>query len=263
MTQILFPGDSYDTPSTPVGPLASLLPTATFFLRLLGIIRRSSLLARQQRYSGEDWAQSSLDTLRALEACGVQAHVRGMDVMNTLSGPCVFIANHMSTLETFVLPCFIQPRLNATFVVKQSLTTYPWFGAVLRARDPISVTRVNPRQDLVTVLEGGEERLRKGTSIIVFPQSTRSRAFNPEQFNSIGVKLARRAQVPIIPIALRTDAWGKNPLFKDIPSIRPEIPVNFRFGEPLMAEGNGKAEHAAICDFIAGNLREWNLPVVV
>ena len=56
------------------------------------------------------------------------------------------------------------------------------------------------------VLEGGKQRLQKGISIIVFPQTTRTVRFEPENFNSIGVKLAQRAKVPIIPLALRTDA---------------------------------------------------------
>jgi len=37
-----------------------------------------------------------------------------------LPSACVFIGNHMSILETFVLPCLIQPHRDVTFVVKES-----------------------------------------------------------------------------------------------------------------------------------------------
>ena len=36
------------------------------------------------------------------------------------------------------------------------------------------------------VLEGGAERLAAGTSLIVFPQTTRTADFDPSRFNSIG-----------------------------------------------------------------------------
>ena len=97
-------------------------------------------------------------------------------------------------------------------MVKESLLKYPFFGPVLGSREPIVVGRSNPREDLVAVLEGGEARLKQGRSVIVFPQSTRSSVFDPAHFNTIGVKLAKRAGVPVIPVALKTDAWGNGNL---------------------------------------------------
>jgi 1-acyl-sn-glycerol-3-phosphate acyltransferase len=128
---------------------------------------------------------------------------------------------------------------------------------VLKARDPVVVERKNPRADLAAVLEGGEARLRQGTSIVVFPQSTRSLSLDPALFNSIGVKLAKRAGAPVVPLALKTDAWGMGALIKDFGRISPLLPVRFAFGEPLSVTGNGKAEHAAVCAFIGEHLRNW------
>ncbi len=258
---IPFPGDSYDSPTMQRN--MPLFPTWAFFWKLMHIIYRDGVLAKQGLYTGEMWTKGSSDTLRALEESGGRVHVRGMDNLQKVPGPCIFIGNHMSTLETFVLPCFIQPRKNVTFVVKDTLTSYPAFGTVLRSRDPIIVARKNPRQDLAAVLEGGEERLSGGTSIIIFPQSTRSHTFNQEQFNSIGIKLAKRTGMPVVPLALRTDAWGIGPVVKDLGRIHPELPVHFRFGEPLTVTGNGKAEHAQLCEFIKTNLDEWSLPVAM
>lgn len=266
MTELLdpmpipFPGDLYDTPPGSATPFASRFPSLTFFWNILGIVRHDGILASQGRYDGLAWRQGSLKTLRLLEACGVSFHVEGMDNIDKVDGPCVFIGNHMSTLETFVLPVLIQARKDVTYVVKKSLLAYPWFGPVLRSRDPIAVSRVNPRQDLQAVLEGGEERLKKGLSVIVFPQSTRSLTLDPALFNSIGVKLARRAGTPVIPIALRTDAWGKGKILKDFGPISPALPVHISFGEPLSVTGNGKEEHARICAFIMEKLRQWNAP---
>ncbi len=223
-------------------------------------IRSEGVQAATGNYPGGQWAHASLRVLRALEETGCLITVDGMDNIDRAEGPCVFIGNHMSTLETMILPIFIQPRRDVTFVVKESLLKTPLFQHVLKSRDPIIVGRSNPRHDLTAVLEGGEERLKSGRSIIIFPQSTRSPKLVAEQFNSIGVKLARRAGVPVVPVALRTDAWGGwfGP-FKDFGPIRPEVPVHFTFGEPFMVEGNGKAEHAKVYEFIASHLKEWGL----
>ena len=109
-----------------------------------------------------------------------------------------------------MLPGIIRPHRAVTFVMKKSLVTLPFFGAVMRSRDPIVVGRTNPREDLTAVLEGGVERLKKGISIIVFPQSTRTPDFDPQHFNTIGVKLARKAGVPVVPAFLdyRTRTGG-------------------------------------------------------
>ncbi|MEJ2057088.1 MAG: lysophospholipid acyltransferase family protein, partial [Desulfofustis sp.] len=143
-----------------------------------------------------------------------------------------------------------------TYVIKQSLLEVPVFKQVMRALDPIAVTRTNPRQDLKIVLEQGAERLSRGLSIVIFPQTTRAE-FNPKQFSTIGVKLAKRAGVPIVPLALLTDAWENGRLFKDFGRIVPTRTARFAFGKPLVVEGKGNDEHQAVIEFIESHLARW------
>ena len=260
MSDIPFPGDAYETPEGGEALFSSLLPSFFFTWGVMNIIRHDGKLAVAGKYDGKEWSEGSRRTLRLLERCGVHFHVEGMDTIDRVDGPCVFIGNHMSTLETFVLPCLIQPRKPVTFVVKDSLLRYPWFGSVLHAREPVVVHRKNPREDLAAVLEGGVERLNRGVSVIVFPQSTRSYSLDTTLFNSIGIKLAKRAGLPVIPVALRTDAWKMGRFIKDFGGINVNAPVRFAFGEAMAVTGNGKAEHAAVCDFISGKLAEWSEP---
>jgi 1-acyl-sn-glycerol-3-phosphate acyltransferase len=135
--------------------------------------------------------------------------------------------------------------------------SYPIFGPILGTRKPIVVGRVNAREDLRTVLEEGQKRLSQNISVIIFPQTTRSPEFDAQKFNTLGVKLAKRASVPVIPVALKTDAWGIGRKFKDLGKICPIKPVRMCFGKPLDIKGSGKQNHNTIVEFISGKLEEW------
>jgi 1-acyl-sn-glycerol-3-phosphate acyltransferase len=257
----LVAGDTYETdPQRPRSLFSKIFlsPKFTFYPQFFCIVWVSSRKAKRVAYGDTEWAESSFDVMRALENIGVRIEITGMDNMRKFDGPAVFVGNHMSTLETMVLPCIIQPVKTTTFIVKKSLLTMPVFGHVMRSRDPIAVGRTNPRDDLKVVLEEGVRNLRSGRSIIVFPQSTRSVEFRPEEFNSLGIKLAARAGVPVVPVALKTDAWGNGRYVKEFGPVDRRKPVYFSFGEPMKVGGRGVEEHEKVIAFIREKLKKWN-----
>lgn len=240
-----------------LSPSPRAFPSLRFYARLAGILYRAGKKANHGVYSADDWVFSSEEVGRALESVGADIRIDGFEHVRGLDGPCVFVANHMSTMETFFLPCVIQPARDVTFVVKDSLLKYPCLGPVLRSREPLVVGRANPREDLAVVLDGGRRHLDAGRSVIIFPQGTRSPSVDEAQFSSLGVKLARKAGVPVLPVALKTDAWGTGSFIKDIGFIRPQLPIRFLFGAPLPVTGNGKEEHAAVVRFIQKTFDDW------
>lgn len=248
---------SYTTAPNSACWLSSQLPSASFYSRAFSIVFNAARMAKQDIFTDGDWAQSSFRIIRALEASGTQLQVNGMEHVTASHEPCVFIGNHMSTLETFILPTLIAPYRPVTFVIKQSLVDYPIFKHVMRSRNPIVVGRDNPREDLKTVLQQGCERLAQGTSVIVFPQTTRTTDFDPDQFNSIGIKLAKKAGVPIIPLALKTDAWGNGRRIKEFGPIDPKKTVHFQFGAPVDSQGNSRDVQTQLIEFIQHNLASW------
>lgn len=249
--------DHYLTHSEKASPLARLAPSLVFYPKFIGVVFQAAAKAKSGNYSYDIWGGDSLRVLRLLESIGVKFHVSGLENLEALDGPCVLVGNHMSIMETLVLPVLTLPFIKVTFVVKESLLTYPVFKHVMRSRNPVAVTRTNPRQDLKTVMSEGPERLGRGISIIVFPQTTRSTDFDPQHFGSIGTKLAKKAGVPIVPIALKTDAWKNGKYSKDFGKLCPEVPVRIAFGKPLHISGKGNEEHQQTVDFIVGKLREW------
>ncbi len=242
--------------------LARLLPSLYFYAIFLHTVFKYGLRAKRGDYDETDWYRSSVTVMRMLEEAGANIHITGLDVFAQLPGPCVIVANHMSTLETIILPGIIQPVKDFTFVVKRSIVEIPIFKHMMLSRDPIVVDRDNPREDLVRVLKEGAAHLAKGRSILVFPQTTRTNTFDPAHFNTIGIKLARQAGVPIVPVALRTDAWGIGKLFKEFGKIDVSLPVRFAFGQPLMVEGRGTNTHHAIIRFISSHLESWGCEVI-
>lgn len=247
----------YQTLPGSISPLNRCFPAMIFYYRFVGVVIRASITAKRGLYDGDAWSQSSLEIFRALEAVGVQFDITGLDHLQQLESACVVVANHMSVLETVILPILIQPSRPMTFIVKDSLMQYPVFKHVLAARHPIVVNRINPRQDFKTVMRQGTALLKRGISVVVFPQTTRARFLDPDKFNSLGTKLASRAKVPVLPLALLTDAWGTGRLVKEFGEIDRRKTVRFAFGPPLTIEARGSRQHQEVIRFICRKLDQW------
>lgn len=252
---------NYDNGQPRVGPVSRTLPTASFYARTCHIVLKSALQAKRGRFGDEQWYHASERMLRIFELGGCRIRIEGTENLAAVNGPFVLIGNHMSTAETFLLARMVLPFGRLTFVVKRSLVEYPVFKHIMRSRDPVVVGRENPREDLRAVMQGGQERLRAGIRVTVFPQRTRTVEFNRALFNTIGVKLARKAGVPVIPLALKTNAWSNGKRMKDYGPFLPGEPVCFSFGKPLDSSAGDKETHQAVVDFIEERLQAWGVPV--
>ena len=255
-----FDSYNYDTPDKEHLSLREriLLNNRFYFtLKYAFLVLRTRKEAVRKIYDTKAWAHSSFEIFRYIEKTGGKFHITGMENITKPVGPVLFISNHMSTLETMIFPGIIAPLREVTFVVKESLVKHPLFGDVMRSRNPIVVGRTDPRKDFEAVMDGGHELLKKGISIIIFPQSTRSLEFKPEEFNSLGIKLAKKAGVEVVPVAIKTDFWGNGKYIKELGPLDRHKPIHIKFGEPFGIKGNGKEENQRIIDFIQASLEEW------
>jgi 1-acyl-sn-glycerol-3-phosphate acyltransferase len=256
-----FPSDTYHTKAdTPRLFIDRLLMNSrlVFVFKYIMLVIKSRRIALKGLYDRQAWASSSNVSFKLIENCGGRFHMEGLDNIRKNEGPVVFVSNHMSTLETMVFPGIIAPMREVTFVVKDTLVKHPLFGPVMRARNPILVSRKNLREDFEAVMKKGQEFLSNGISIVIFPQSTRKVEFVPEEFNTLGVKLAAKSGVPVVPVAIKTDFWGNGNLVKDLGPIDRKKPIYIKFGTPISINGPVKDIHNQIIDFIRENLKKWN-----
>jgi len=255
-----FPSDTYFTPSYIRRRFFNRLIRnfrLFFIIRFLLLVFKTRRLAVKGKLDRQAWAISSHSVLNLIESFSGRFHIEGLDNIRKAEGPVVFVSNHMSTLETMVFPCIIAPDKKVTFVVKDSLVSHSVFGPVMRSQKPIVVSRTNSREDLALVMNQGEKLLKEGTSIIIFPQKTRKVDFVSEEFNSLGTKLAGRAGVQVIPIAIKTDFWGNGKFIKELGPINANKTIYMAFEKPMHIQGTGREEHQEIIEFISGKMEEW------
>lgn len=114
-------------------------------------------------------------------------------------GPVIFAANHESALDIWVL--FVVVQRTFRFIAKQELFRIPIFGWYLSLGGHIPVDRSN-HQRAVASLRAAGDAVRAGTSIVVFPEGTRSRTGRIQPFKKGPFVVAKQAGVPIIPVAI-------------------------------------------------------------
>ena len=233
-----------------------------YYWRIFRVVYSGHRHAKRGLFDVATWADHSYGIHRAVEGCGGRICIDGLEHVAALGErPVVYVANHMSLLETLLIPVIVLQFNYLATVVKASLVKYPIFGTVMRAVEPVTVSRQNPREDLRKVLEDGREFLGAGRSVLIFPQSTRSTTVDPDDFNSLGPKLAQRSGVPVVPVAVKTDFHGIGRWIRDVGPIDRKKTLHLRFGETITVDGNGREAHRRTVDFITGSLEEWGCQV--
>lgn len=113
--------------------------------------------------------------------------------------PCVFAANHQSTYDIWVLLASLPVQFR--FTPKKVLFDKWFLGWHLRRAGNIPIDRSNPKAALRSV-RAAAERVRNGTSVLLFPEGSRSEDGELLPFKKGGFLLAHLAEVPVVPIAI-------------------------------------------------------------
>jgi 1-acyl-sn-glycerol-3-phosphate acyltransferase len=112
----------------------------------------------------------------------------------------VFLSNHQSLFDIPVLIATAPGQVR--MVAKRSLFLIPLFGWALKAGGFISVDR-GDRSSARQTFASASARLREGTSILMFPEGTRSLTDTLLPFQRGGFLLALKSGLPIVPVGIR------------------------------------------------------------
>ena len=210
----------------------------------------------------ELWAICCFKTVQKSEKFGIKVTADGWENRKDYKGPVVYLSNHMSTLETIMLPPVLLTYGPFNVFVKASLSRLPALKRAAAHMGLIPLGRKSPREDLMQVFNEGVARIKEGRSILIFPQGSRERVFSRKLYSSIGAKLAEKAGVPVMPIAVKTDCEPTRPggkgWFKDFGTVDPTKEIRLRCGPPIT--GTAKEMHQKVFDWIKAQLEEWGLP---
>jgi 1-acyl-sn-glycerol-3-phosphate acyltransferase len=141
---------------------------------------------------------------------GVRVHLSGAE--NIPKGqPVIFAANHQSTMDIPAMFGFLPTQFR--IMAKQVLFLIPFLGWHLYLSGNIPIDRKDARRAHGSIFKAAA-RIKKGISILVFLEGTRSRDGKIHRFKRGSFTLARKLGVPLVPIAIRgtfelmpADAW--------------------------------------------------------
>lgn len=124
-----------------------------------------------------------------------------LDIENPehLRGPAVFISNHESLAEGFLLPALLPATLK--FVAKQELARVPFWGWALKRTAAIFIDRSDPSQAVHKIREA-LRHLPAGWSVVLMPEGTRSVDGTLGRFKKGAFHIAMQAGLPVVPIGI-------------------------------------------------------------
>lgn len=246
----------------PVPHAPSGWTTFRFSWSVFSVFPKSAIYEFFHLLDTDRWAHICFDAVRKAERLGVKVSAEGWNQRKEYEGPVVYLSNHMSTLETVLLPFVLLTYGPFSTVVKASISHTPGLGKAADHMGLIPIGRKNPREDLMKIFSVGVERIKAGQSVLIFAQGSRERVFARKGWSSIGAKLADKAGVPVIPIAVKTDVQPTRPegkgWQKDFGPVDTSKDIRIACGPVL--RGTSRELHQASFDWIKGKLDSWGLP---
>ena len=160
-----------------------------------GAVLAALFRVRHRRGGVYDWASTdwSRDILRA---AGTPVVFEGLENIPR-DQPVIYASNHSSMFDIWAL--FATLPGSVRFVAKRELFRIPLLGRAMLAVGHVPIDR-SARKSAFEAYDEAARMIRSGTSVVVFPEGTRSRTGELLPFKNAPFGLAIAAQVPIVPV---------------------------------------------------------------
>ncbi len=146
---------------------------------------------------------------------GLDYEIRGKENLPPADQSFIVASKHQSTYETMKLHLLFD---DPSIVLKKELLSIPLWGHFLKKVDVIAINRKNRDDAMKSIIDGAKRMKTQKRPIIIFPQGTRVAPETTTQekpYKGGIVKMAKEAELPIIPLALNSGIfWRRNSFFK-------------------------------------------------
>jgi 1-acyl-sn-glycerol-3-phosphate acyltransferase len=200
------------------------IPLASLVLLIAAVRSTSPLIDPVIRF----WARL------LLRAAGVDLRTLRMETVDRKQR-YILVANHYSYFDIPVIIAAVPQPIR--FMAKISLFKIPIFGWALGRAGFIPIDRKN-RRTAVKSFDLAAERIRKGNTIVVFPEEGRSRNREMRPFQRGGFLLALKSELPILPMAID----GTYDVFRVGAKRITPATVTLKVGEPISTVGRSVRE---------------------
>jgi 1-acyl-sn-glycerol-3-phosphate acyltransferase len=173
-------------------------------------------------------------SLWCLRAARIRLAVTGLEQVPP-DGPVIYMGNHQGNFDIHAL-CRAIPR-TFSWVAKEELFRVPVFGPAMRRAGYIPLDRSDGRKALKS-MRLAAERIAAGTSVVIFPEGTRTLDGSLLPFKRGAFLLASRAGVPIIPFTIN-GSMQRNP--RNRLELYPGT-ISVSFAPPIATAGVAEAE---------------------
>lgn len=171
---------------------AAILGVLTLFWSVVALVCLPFTYRRGVSYIARLWGKTVLPLV------GVQVEIEGAD--QVFDAPAYLVmANHTSHFD--VLCLYANLPVETRPVAKRELAYIPIFGWLLRAGAAIMIDRGN-REKAVASIERAGRTIRRGRSVLLFPEGTRTPPGEVGPLKKGPFHLALEAQVPILPVGV-------------------------------------------------------------
>src|SRR5690606_1553326 len=165
---------------------------------VLAIIVMIAALLRVRNYALYDWAARTWAG-RMLRVSGAELEVEGLENVRA-DEPQIFVAYHVSWHDVFALAVAIPKRYR--FVAKKELARIPLFGPAWKIAGHIAIRRSDLAAAIQSLNEAGRVLRQDNSSVVIFPEGTRSPDGRLLPFKKGAFTLALHTGVDIVPVAI-------------------------------------------------------------
>ncbi len=183
---------------------------------------------------------------------GLTLRIRGTENLPG-EGPAIYASNHQSNFDIPIL--YAGLPIQFRWLAKHELFKIPLFGAAMKHSGYIPIDRSDRRKAMES-LDMAARKIKDGTSVIIFPEGTRTPDGMVQPFKKGALLLAAKAKVPVVPITIKGsfEVQSKNSL-----KIKPG-PLELIISPPIATEDMKSRDIEALTrrihDIIAANLKE-------